>query len=444
LTSQPWEEYVKTYLERLEVVRFHITTTYVTLLDYRDDVRLIYKCGKSPPSALPLFWQDRQIQTNMIVMDSKNQNLVYLPHDDCYALEREYIRKLWAFYVAEATEKGRLIPPNPPEALLKVGEFDLPGPLEQAALDWLKQEISTHPDYKALPELYRYIALMCRWYIPLVETPPSGQTEYLFVRAGLDYYQFSEAGLRPGRPTRPGGQVGRPTASDWLEFALAGTLRLKHPVPFDVIYYPPWVATRSVHLRLRLPLGLIVRGRPETDFDSVLKDSYFLRALRASPSEVYAYLGLFESRAILVAIRAELERRERLQATLTDSMGFRYVPYQPKPLDGTTTTTAGSNQHPVPVPVAKEPLPELNILTRVSLSSAMIVLIGLFWAVVATDWIYRLYGPFTISGFFALLSALLIVVVATAIATIDKPTVRIPVSVHTVLAVTVFFACLLV
>lgn len=432
---------VATYLQKLEVVRFHITTTYMTLQHYRDDFRVIYKCA-NPPPVLPLFWQDRQIQTNMIVLDSKNANLIYLPHEDCYALEREYIRTLWGHYVHECAGKSRTVPAEPPEVLLKVADFDVSEATAAAALDRLKREIEADPKSEALDNMYRYIWLMCRWYIPLVTTPERGSTDYLFVRSGLDYYQFVERQSRPHHLTRPGGPVGRPTSWDWFQFALIGSLRLKHPVPFDVIYYAPWSTTHSVHIRLRLPNGLEVRGHPRTDFDEALNASYFQRALRASPSEVYAYLGAFESRAILSAVKAEMERREKLRAYMPPSL-FRY---DGPPSSSEPKKVKRPGPTPVQPPAAKQPqterLPELNILTRVGISWAMRAMLGLFWAVVVAAWVYRFSKSFALEGFFVLLTGLLIVVVATAIATIDKPTVRIPVSVHTVLAVAVFFASL--
>lgn len=433
---------VEVFLSELKVVRFHVTTTYSTLRSYRDDFRLVYSCKKLP-LILPLYWQDRQVQTNMIVLDSHGGNVVYLPHDECYDLERAYIVKLWERYVSECATKSKVVAPEPPDVLLAVANFELPQPVIGAALGWLKEEVGRNPGSEALEALSTYIACMCTWYIPLVETPKDRSDDrYVLVRSGLDYYQWSTSPSGTRHSSRPGGPVGEPSPADWILFALSGVIHLRNPVPLGVFLYAPWTTTESLHLRVRLPAGLEIRGCPRTDFDFALKGSYFHQALRASTSEVYAYVGGFEVIRILNAIEGGVGIEMMEPAPATDSMGFRFTPFS----DGTAKSSATKAIAVPPQGAQKsagmKSYPPLDILTEARLSLAMYVLLGLFWVVVGAVYAYRLLGGFDFEGFFVLFTALLIVVVATAIASIDKPTIRLPVSVHTILAVAAFFGCL--
>jgi hypothetical protein len=443
LTQIPWDKYVPTYLDKLEVVRLHVTTTFLTLGDYRSDFRLIYRC-ESPPPSLPLYFQLREIQANMIVLDSKNTNLVYLPHEESYEAAKQYLRTLWGFYYEEATRKSLKVEKDPPEVLLKIASFTLTPDDARAARARLMEEESAHSDCASLAPLTKYLDVMCTAYIPLVETPAASGTGYFFVRSGVDYFQSDD----PTSQYQPFGNSsasgGLPTRYELLWFYLAGRLEIKQRVPFQVLVYAPWAKTHSLHMRLRLPPGLEVKGPPRTDFDEVLKNSHFLRALRGSQSEVYAYLAASEVRSILSAITTEIKRRETEPAMLTDSMGFKYVPFKPSESPPTPGLQMPGGVGTAGRSVPKAEFPELNILTKIGLPDTIWVLLGLFWALVISTYVYRLFGQFSISGYLTLLTALLIVVVATSIATIEKPTLRIPVSVHTVLAVAAFFVCLAV
>jgi hypothetical protein len=443
MTLEPWDKYVDFYLDNLEVARLHVTNSFQTLRTYRTDYRLIYRCH-NPPPVLPLYYLARELQTNMIVLDAAGRNLVYLPHQASYEVAEQFLRTLWVKYCEEARSKGRTVDGGLPDVLLKVTEFQAgPGDADSAR-DWIKQEAARFPGYRYLGALQWYIEVMSTGYIPLVETPARGTTDYYFVQCGIDYYPRDESGTGSKTFDRAGAPIGGPSTWELLRFGLTGGFEIEQFVPFWYIRFPPWHVTESVHIRMRMPPGLEVKGEPRTDFDGALKETHFLRTLQASQAEVYAYLGAFEVNKILDAIEGEAVRRDNEIPTYVDSLGMKSVtftsPYRRKPRHGPTGISTGRSA----TRTGTKEYPDLCVVTKAGLSKTMGVLLALFWAIVAFEYVARFAGALLTNDFLVLLTGLLVVVVATSIATIDKPVLRIPVSLHTVLAVIAFFACLAV
>jgi hypothetical protein len=492
LAADPWAKLVETCRDELEVARVHLTTTFATIEDYRDDYRLVYRYPTPTPALLPLFWHEKQLQTNMIVLDAAGHNIVYLPHSDTYAFETAFIKRLWTDFLIGLPTADQQRYESQVKPLIDLATFEPTDAQVHDAEELLKRLEKEHPSNASLETLSTVVEYMAHWYVPLVVAPAADAAGFGFVRDGIDYCLSRASPVSPGLQTMLVGHVGRPSRWDWLTFALCGAITIRVEVPLQILYAPPWLATRSLHLRVRLPVGLAVMGKPyaragrrvidpkigspvvrefprgptAAQFEAQLAKSYFMKSLRSSRTEVYAYVWEREVRGLLdLLLKCRDVKTTRIPSPTSPPLGTN--PAQSNANSARPRTRGPDeffgdalrslrNRWSAAELRASQPsrpgsgpnesltrqVPQLLVACRTRLSRAVLVLVGLFWVVVSTEWVYRATSYFTLDGFFILLSALFIAVVATAIDSMDKPSVRFPVSIHIGLAVATFFLSL--
>ena len=416
-------------LGQLVVNRVHYTYSVQDLYTFREDYRYVYSEVGSLRK-LPLLWREREIQANMVTLDAANRNLVYLPSAEVITITQGYLRNLWSWFVNSLppAQQASLTPLL--SDILLVTRFDPTGTEIETAENALGQLEGISPPPSRVRELTEFARLLQGYYIPFVQIENAGSSEYLFVRHGVDVF----LPYRKERAT----ERRRTAVSDYslyeiLKFLFTGMIHFDVPIPIIAFHLPPWSSTEALHMKVNLPAGLEVRGKPRGLPASLFTETKILELASRDETSIYLYVSKRDGNELLSRrVRASIELEEFAKFFHDQLEQFRKEEEKPL-LTVLRAVVGGLLEIRRKIRKLREAVrPEIRVRAKMGVGMGSLLL--LLWSVVGVAYRYDIPSGLGLSDYLAILGILFVIVLSIAVYSIEKPYLRLPIFSHVLAA----------
>jgi hypothetical protein len=407
------------------VERLHYTYVVKDLTTFREEFRYVFS-NTHGLQILPLVWRLRGVEANMVITDSAEGRLIYLPSGRVMALTRAILTDLWLQCVVKIPPGGNSPTDATFDIVAGVAEFN-PGSTQakaaQKALSEVTEFDANAPEFKRLSA---FVSKLGRNYIPFVWMKSPAEGTFSYLKQGVDTLEVrgaEQSGKGQGRREY--------RLPELLTFLTTGSIHFDVLVPWAAFDNPPWRQTNSLHFRVLMPEGLEVDNVSEVGEAGILDGTPFIKESKWDGGLFYTYLTP-------EAAQVALEKRRKLQVDFSLARASL--------LKSTTVTNRGPNNPYRPIKTLRDflDLVRKGRLARdadapsVRIEAAPVpgvrALLSLLWIVVGLAYFYTLTGSLDATSYIGWVSALLIVVLSTVVYGIEKPFSRAPIIAQSIAA----------